>query len=186
MGSGGECAISPVLVQRGTAGAHPILQRVGQVSKGHEGSLVDGARGRSEVSPAMGVQGGRNAPSVMGFSGEQERSLEWRCNGQTLHWREIRFDTGEAPQAGGIQRGRASGPPWQDACCSTTHILPCALNGENRRSATGATGSRRMGQPGHPKRGAEAHAAGTLLPATGTNLNQDALKPPPRPFGPRW
>jgi hypothetical protein len=62
-----------------------------------------GVQGESEVSAGLNE-------IVMGFSGEQERSLEWRCNGQTLRWREIRFDTGEAPRAGGMQRGRAAGP----------------------------------------------------------------------------
>jgi hypothetical protein len=70
--------------------------------------------GESEISTGA-VQAARawsrsNGDALaMGGSGELEAPPEWRCNGQTLRWREIRFDTGEAPQAGGMQRGRAAG-----------------------------------------------------------------------------
>ena len=58
----------------------------------------------------------------MGGSGEIGGSPERRCSGRTLASGEtaIRFAGAdparcrEAPQAGGMQRGRASGPPCQD------------------------------------------------------------------------
>lgn len=48
----------------------------------------------------------------MGVSGEQERSFDWRCNGQTLRWRALRLDAGKGHASGGIQQGAATEAPF--------------------------------------------------------------------------
>lgn len=95
-------------------------RRVGQVSKGHEGSLVDGGPGGEAKSPPVsmklswGFQGSRNAP----LNGD---ATARRCAGA---------GTGSMPgkrHRPGGSNGGAQRAPLARWCCSTTHILQCAL-----------------------------------------------------------
>lgn len=71
--------------------------------------LVDGVQGSAESSPVLGV------------SGEPEGSSDEWSTGDTVERRGLaRCQAGVA--AGGMQRGRASGPPCQDVWYYHTHL----------------------------------------------------------------
>lgn len=98
--------------------------KVGRGSKGCEAPLVDGMvpRKGSTKAPFLVSGDARLHEMVMGVSGEQERALDWGCNGQTVRvgsWGAIAPDRVQRRGDGGIQSAQGwSGRKGQERLCS--------------------------------------------------------------------
>jgi hypothetical protein len=115
-------------------GANTLARGPGRESPGRAPTSEPLARIQSAQGWSMGVQGEKRSlhPVSMklswGFQGSRNAPLNGaatarRCDGAApARCRESAISRGDPT-------GARSGPPWQDWCCSTTHILRCVLNG---------------------------------------------------------